>query len=119
MDDLDRILSADDSIVPSSGFAARVMAAVHTEAAAPPPIPLPWRRLAVGPVLIGVAGVVWLVKGSGSSTPVSGAPFRWEHWIEWLAPLQPFVQPLALPLAAVLLSLALAYVSLSYAGARR
>ena len=46
-DDLDRFLS-DDEIVPSSGFAARVMDAVRVEAAAPPAIPFPWLRALPG-----------------------------------------------------------------------
>jgi hypothetical protein len=119
MDDLDRILSEDDSIVPSSGFAARVMETVQVEAAAPPPLPLPWRRLLVGPALAVVGCVVWLIEVFGSSATIKVEPSRWERWIEWLAPLQPFVQPLALPLGAVLLSLLLAYFSLRCAGARR
>lgn len=42
--EMDRILSTPDEIVPSSGFAASVMEAVRREAAAPPPIPFPWKR---------------------------------------------------------------------------
>ena len=45
MDDLDRILSTDRGIAPSSGFTDAVMRAVRYEAAAPPPIPFPWRRV--------------------------------------------------------------------------
>jgi hypothetical protein len=46
--DIDRMLSTEDSIVPSSGFAASVMEAVHREAEAPPPIPFPWKRALPG-----------------------------------------------------------------------
>lgn len=74
-DDLDRILSAKDEIVPSSGFVDGVMNAVRNEAAAPPPIPFPWRRALPG---IGVAAValvslvVAAVEAFSSSTaPVS------------------------------------------------
>lgn len=42
-DELDRILS-EGEILPSSGFTASVMDAVRREAAAPPPIPFPWKR---------------------------------------------------------------------------
>ena len=42
--EMDRILSTRDEILPSSGFAAAVMEAVRREAAAPPPIPFPWKR---------------------------------------------------------------------------
>jgi len=42
-DDFDRVMS-EEEILPSSGFAASVMEAVRREAAAPPPIPFPWKR---------------------------------------------------------------------------
>jgi hypothetical protein len=47
-DDLDRILSEEEEIIPSSGFTASVMDAVRREAAAPPPIPFPWKRALPG-----------------------------------------------------------------------
>lgn len=47
-DDLDRILSSDDLIEPSSGFAMNVMNAVRRQAAEPPPLRFPWSRFAVG-----------------------------------------------------------------------
>jgi hypothetical protein len=47
-DDLDRILAGEEDIVPSSGFAATVMDTVRREAAAPPPIPFPWKRALPG-----------------------------------------------------------------------
>jgi len=42
-DDLDRILSGEEGILPSSGFVASVMDAVRREASTPPPIPFPWK----------------------------------------------------------------------------
>jgi hypothetical protein len=66
-EDLDRILSRDEQILPSAGFTALVMEAVRSEATAPPPIPFPWKRalpglaalgLALGLVLVGLAEVV-------------------------------------------------------------
>jgi len=54
-DELDRILSKQDAIQPSSGFAASVMETVRSEASAPPPIPFPWKRAL--PVLL-LAGIV-------------------------------------------------------------
>jgi len=42
-DEIDRILSEEDDIVPSSGFVPAVMEAVLYEAATPPPIPFPWK----------------------------------------------------------------------------
>ncbi len=46
--ELDRILSSDDSLEPSSGFAGAVMSAVRRQEAEPPPLPFPWPRFIVG-----------------------------------------------------------------------
>jgi len=51
--EIDRILSREDEILPSSGFAVSVMDAVRYEAAAPPPIPFPWKRALPGLVVAG------------------------------------------------------------------
>jgi len=54
--DLDRAFSsASDGILPSSGFAASVMAAVHEETSAPAPIPFPWKRALPGLIAAAVA----------------------------------------------------------------
>ena len=62
-DDLDRILAAEEPLIPSSGFAASVMERVHEAVSAPPPLPFPWRRFLLGLVsasaLAGLCG--WLV----------------------------------------------------------
>jgi hypothetical protein len=42
-EDLDRVLSSHEDIVPSSGFVANVMDAVERAASTPPPIPFPWK----------------------------------------------------------------------------
>jgi hypothetical protein len=42
-EELDRVLSAEQEIVPSSGFTDAVMEAVHREATTPPPISFPWK----------------------------------------------------------------------------
>lgn len=57
--EIDNILSKQDEIVPSSGFVVSVMDAVRREAAAPPPIPFPWKRAL--PVLLLAALAVTLV----------------------------------------------------------
>jgi hypothetical protein len=53
---LDRMLAAEEELVPSSGFAAAIMDRVREEAARPAPIPFPWSRVAPGLVL--AAGVI-------------------------------------------------------------
>ena len=58
----DRILSREEEILPSSGFAASVMGAVRREAAAPPPLPFPWKRALPGLVVGGF--VLALVFGT-------------------------------------------------------
>ena len=52
---IDGILGAEEELVPSSGFLASVMDRVREEAAAPPPIPFPWKRALPGFVV--AAGV--------------------------------------------------------------
>ena len=87
-DDLDRILSTDDDIVPASGFAASVMEMVKREASAPPPIPFPWLRLVSGiVVLLGLAsGLAW----SGLAEPLaadvlSSSQAAWSAAVGWTA----------------------------------
>ncbi|MGB8128786.1 MAG: hypothetical protein WCG81_03255 [Candidatus Angelobacter sp.] len=58
--EFDRIMS-EEEILPSSGFAASVMDAVRREAAAPPPIPFPWKRALPGAVFAAATLIVVLV----------------------------------------------------------
>ncbi len=51
-EDLDEILARDEELVPSSGFLNSVMERICEEAAAPMPIPFPWKRTVPGMVLI-------------------------------------------------------------------
>jgi hypothetical protein len=71
MDQLDRILADDEPLVPSSRFAERVMEAVHEAAAAPPPLPFPWRRFALGIAssVAGMASGAALVAQPGAGIP--------------------------------------------------
>jgi len=46
--ELDRILSDEADLVPSSGFASGIMDVLRNEASAPPPIPFPWKRALPG-----------------------------------------------------------------------
>jgi hypothetical protein len=75
-EDFDRTLSSEEEIIPSSGFVASVMDAVQRDAAAPPPVPFPWKRALPGLfaaclVLIGVfvAGVALLTQRSTPQPP--------------------------------------------------
>lgn len=57
-DNLNRILASEAELAPSSGFVAAVMERVREEAAAPAPIPFPWKRVLPGMVAAG-AGLGW------------------------------------------------------------
>lgn len=78
--DLDAALRPDqDTLLPASGFADSVMSAIHREAAAPAPIPFPWRRafpgLAIAVlVLFGVlAAVVLFLRSTATMAPAPNA----------------------------------------------
>ena len=60
MDPLDKILAAEDRLVPSSGFHLRVMEAVHAEQVRLAPVRFPWGRFAVGVA----ASVAWAAAGA-------------------------------------------------------
>ena len=60
-EDFDRLLSCEEPIVPSSGFADAVMQAVCREATAPPPISFPWKCALPGLGLAGLLVVVMLL----------------------------------------------------------
>ena len=59
--ELDRILSTEQEIVPSTNFARNVMDKVRMEASVPPPIPFPWKRALPGVVLCVLAVVAVFV----------------------------------------------------------
>jgi len=52
---IDKILAREEELIPSSGFLASVMERIEDEAAAPAPIPFPWKRAVPGMAL--AAGV--------------------------------------------------------------
>lgn len=114
-DELDRILSREQEILPSSGFTVSVMDAVRREAAVPPPIPFPWKRalplLAVAGVAL-VLVVVVLVVGipqlgrEGASSPSAG---------EWMPTLLRFTNAAVTSAAGwMLLALALSFASVAF-----
>lgn len=65
-EEIDRLLVGDNTIVPSSGFASSVMAAVRRDTEAPPPIPFPWKRALPGFIVCIAAAAVLLLSGGGS-----------------------------------------------------
>jgi hypothetical protein len=56
--EIDRILATEDELIPSSGFLSAVMERVREEAAAPAPIPFPWKRAIPG-ILFAIAVLGW------------------------------------------------------------
>jgi hypothetical protein len=57
-DSVDRILSSEEQILPSSGFLTAVMERVEEESRVPAPIPFPWKRALLAiPLVIGVVGL--------------------------------------------------------------
>jgi hypothetical protein len=48
---IDDILATEEKLIPSSGFLASVMESVREEAAAPQPIPFPWKLALPGMLL--------------------------------------------------------------------
>jgi len=57
---LDEILASEEELVPSSGFLTAAMDRVRDEAAAPQPIPFPW-KLAVPGMVLAVGTIGWLI----------------------------------------------------------
>jgi hypothetical protein len=89
-DNLDRILLTEDTLLPSSGFTASVMEAIHERAAAPSsmsdPIPFPWKRAipGVAALAIAIAILVRLIVTtlrSADSTAQIAWPIAWPAWL--------------------------------------
>jgi hypothetical protein len=55
---IDRIMAAEEDLIPSSGFLAATMERVREEAAMPKPIPFPWLRALPG-IVLGVSVFGW------------------------------------------------------------
>jgi hypothetical protein len=73
-DQIDRILSREDQILPSAGFTASVMAAVRLEASTPAPIPFPWKRAWPVLALASAAIVVVLIATVVIAVRLAAAP---------------------------------------------
>jgi hypothetical protein len=111
--DLDRILSNEEEILPSSGFAASVMEAVQREAAAPPPIPFPWKRAlpglcvaAITLVALLTASILLLLHGA----PTQPIPRHWRAALNSAAAVSQ-----NLGAAWIILALALSFASVKLA----
>jgi uncharacterized membrane protein len=116
-DDLDRILASEETLLPSSGFAASVMEQVLETATLPPPLPFPWKRF-----LLGLAAVSVLAAISGwgiASLPI--AETMSTVFGRAFAVLQaPHVShALGGSVASLLGTLLLVRLTLSFTGARR
>ena len=60
-DNIDRILSSDREVDPSSTFVRNVMATVRREASTPVPVPFPWLRVLPGLAIAAVALTTLLI----------------------------------------------------------
>jgi len=85
-DELDRILSNEEEILPSSGFTASVMEAVRREASAPPAIPFPWLRALPGIIVAGATLVAVAVQLVIQLVRVFSAPQSPVELPSWLGP---------------------------------
>jgi hypothetical protein len=78
---IDRILAAEEELIPSSGFLAATMERVREEASMPKPIPFPWLRALPGIVLavavLGWCGFELASSGLGSAGEISFAQPDW------------------------------------------
>ena len=88
-DELDRILSQEAEIIPSSGFVRSVMTAVRSEAAAPPPIPFPWKRALPGllTLVVAIAWSVWDAVRVPAQQSAPAVPSNVTHWFDGVVPL--------------------------------
>jgi hypothetical protein len=77
---IDRILAAEEELLPSSGFLASVMERVQEEAAAPAPIPFPWKRaipgILVATAVLGGSAVEMVRFGLQAVKEISFAPVQ-------------------------------------------
>jgi len=123
-DELDRILSADEGIVPSANFTRNVMAKVRMEAAAPAPIAFPWKRALPGLVLcvlsLAAMCVAAFLRPSSQRLPEVSGPSIWTGLVSDLAGLlrAANVGGLGWILLALLLTFASVTLSLRLIGRR-
>jgi hypothetical protein len=107
LDQLDHVLVQEDALQPSSGFAASVMASIQEQAAAPAPIPFPWKRAVPGILALVVAFAI-LARLAGAvlrNNSQGSADFLPQEYLDFA--LSPAVRNVAGP---ILLALAASFV---------
>ena len=108
-DNLDRVLLEQDTLLPSSGFAATVMESIRQEAAAPAPIPFPWKWALPGIVAL-LAGVVILCRLAVATIHEMGQNAAiGTDWLGWLSSSAQPAVILRTEVAPVLLALAASF----------
>ncbi len=93
-DQIDRILSREEEILPSSGFTASVMEAVRREASVPAPIAFPWKRAwpvlvlaGLSIVIVPVVAVFSIVRLASDPLPANpvNTTFFWAQLPAWMS----------------------------------
>jgi hypothetical protein len=108
-DDLDRILQEQDLLLPTSGFAGSVMDAIQQQAAAPPPIPFPWKWALPGIAAL-LAGIVILCRLAVNTFQSMGQSSAGDtDWLAWLLSSTPPAVLLRTEVAPALLALAASF----------
>jgi len=78
-DDLDRILSEEETIAPTARFVASVMVAVRRENATPAPLSFPWKRALPG-IAAAIVSIVLLCEAISSSLAAPTTPIMLSGW---------------------------------------
>jgi hypothetical protein len=122
-DEIDRILSHEEELLPSSGFAASVMDAVFREAAVPPPIPFPWKRALPGLAVAGLTLVLVVLVFAAEATRWGREATSAQVSVAWMSRLAPIIMATTTPtvgwtLLALAFTLASVMFSLRLAGRR-
>lgn len=112
-DEIDRLLSKDEVIVPSSGFTAAVMRRIEKEVAAPAPIRFAWgpvlALLGIAAVALGIAATVGIGASNAPWTlfppPITDTLYAWTAHLGTAAAS---IEATALVLAAAVMLIAAA-----------
>lgn len=108
-DDVNRILSREEEILPSAGFVDSVMEAVRQEAAAPPPIPFPWKRAL--PLLVAGGVTLVLVIAVAVAELSRGGAVSPQSAVTWTSLMPALNTPTKVNAAWTLLALFISFVS--------